>query len=288
MFGCKAKVGLNSLPKDALVELSTEEEQESILNEDENQLNEERETEPNITDAVINEDEEIESDTTILNTDSQNEIPNNLTRKSDKETENQGDTTDPSKISQSDQEIVIALDKKKQDIGNIGKFVGQSLKKQAHKMLALSSVKYPAANTGDNVVVKIPDVDRAKADDRNIMAVIISQETEGMYKLGIKHGNLNQLYARNQFNVCKETFITVDIVPQHEVTIRDVQKKSHILAAKVFCIATVLENAFLIDVNVKSQTSCVTQNVTRALLVRINNNYNKINSCQFILNILLL
>ncbi|CAG4946502.1 unnamed protein product [Parnassius apollo] len=59
MFGCKAKVGLNSLPKDALVELSTEEELESILNEDENRLNEERETEPNITDAVINEDEEI-------------------------------------------------------------------------------------------------------------------------------------------------------------------------------------------------------------------------------------
>ncbi|CAG4949101.1 unnamed protein product [Parnassius apollo] len=114
MFGCKAKVGLNSLPKDALVELSTEEELESILNEDENQLNKERETEPNITDAVINEDEQIESDTTILNTDSQNEIPNNLTGKSDKETENQGNTIDPSKITQSDQEIVIAHDKKKQ------------------------------------------------------------------------------------------------------------------------------------------------------------------------------
>ncbi|CAG5004981.1 unnamed protein product [Parnassius apollo] len=193
MFGCKANVGLNSLQKDALVELSTEEALESILIEDENHLNEEMEIEPNITDA----------------------------EKSDKETENQGNTTDPSKITQSDQEIVIALDKRKQDIGNIRKLVGQSLKKQADKMLALSSVKYPAANTGDNVVVKIPDVDRAKADDRNIMVVIISLETEGMYKLGTKHGILNQLYARNQFTVCKETFVTVDIVPQHEVTIRE-------------------------------------------------------------------
>ncbi|CAG5053753.1 unnamed protein product [Parnassius apollo] len=147
-------------------------------------------------------------------------IPVKNEGKSDKETENQGNTTDPSKITQSDQEIVIALDKKKQDIGNIRKFVGQSLKKQAGKILALSSVKYPAVNTGDNVVVKIPDVDRVKADDRNIIAVIISQETEGMYKLGTKHGILNQLYAKNQFTVCKETFITVDIVPQHEVTIR--------------------------------------------------------------------
>ncbi|CAG5010387.1 unnamed protein product [Parnassius apollo] len=175
MFGCKAKVGLNSIPKKALVELSTEEELESILNEDEIQLNKERETEPNITDAVINEDEEIESDTTILNTDSPNIIPNNLTGKSDKETENQGNTADPSKITQSDQKIVIALDKKKRDIGNIRKLVGQSLKNQADKMLALSSVKYPAVNTGFNVVVKIPDVDHAKADDRNIMAVVISR-----------------------------------------------------------------------------------------------------------------
>ncbi|CAG5028701.1 unnamed protein product [Parnassius apollo] len=141
MFGCEAKVGLNSLPKDALVELSTEEELESILNENENQLNEERETEPNITDAVINKDEEIESDTTKKNTDSQNEIPNNLTGKSDKDTENQGNTKDPSKITQSDQEIVITLDKEKQDIGNNRKFVEQSLKKQPNKMLALSSVK---------------------------------------------------------------------------------------------------------------------------------------------------
>ncbi|CAG5059777.1 unnamed protein product [Parnassius apollo] len=61
IFGCKAKVGLNSLPKGALVELSTEEELESILNKDENQLNEERETEPNITDAVINENKKIEN-----------------------------------------------------------------------------------------------------------------------------------------------------------------------------------------------------------------------------------
>lgn len=73
-----------------LVELSTEEELESILNEDENQLNDERETEPNITDALINEGEKIESYTTILNADSQNEISDNLTGTSDNETENQG------------------------------------------------------------------------------------------------------------------------------------------------------------------------------------------------------
>nr|XP_022904893.1 uncharacterized protein LOC111416991 [Onthophagus taurus] len=234
MFGCKAKVGLNSLPKEVLVELSTEEELESILNEDENQLHEEREAEPNITDPVINEEEEIESDTIISNADLQNEIVDKLTGKPNKETDNQENTTGLSNITQSDEELVIALDKKKQDIRDIRKLVGQSLKKQADKMLALSSVKYPAASTGDNVVVKIPDVDRAKADDRNIMAVIISQETEGMYKLGTKHGILNQLYARNQFTVCKETFITIDIVPQHEVNIRECAKKESHLGGQGF------------------------------------------------------
>lgn len=50
------------------------------------------------------------------------------------------------------------------------------------------SVKYPTANKGDNVVVKLPDVDRAKADDRNIIAVIMSQETERMlYQLGTRY-----------------------------------------------------------------------------------------------------
>ncbi|XP_045511256.1 KRAB-A domain-containing protein 2-like [Colias croceus] len=232
MFGCKPKVGLNNLPKDVIVELSTEEELESILKEDENQFDEEREAERNITDAVFNKDDEIES----LNTDSQNKILDNLTGKPDNENKNQGNTSDPSNITQcvSDQEVVIALDKKKQNIANIRKLVGQSLQKQADKMLALSSLKYPAANRGDNVVVKIPDVDRAKADDRNIMAVIISQETEGMYKLGTKHGILNQLYTRNQFTVCKETFIKTDIIPQHEVTIRECAKKESHLGGQGF------------------------------------------------------
>lgn len=36
MFDCEAKIGLNSFPNDALIELSTGEELESILNKDEN------------------------------------------------------------------------------------------------------------------------------------------------------------------------------------------------------------------------------------------------------------
>ncbi|KAL3286078.1 hypothetical protein HHI36_000591 [Cryptolaemus montrouzieri] len=102
---------------------------------------------------------------------------------------------------QSGEEIVIALDSKKQNIGDIRKLVGQSRKKQAAKILAVSSLKYPAADTGDNVVVKLPDIDRAKADDRNIMTVIIFQEAEGMYKLGTKQNSKSTLSKKSALSM---------------------------------------------------------------------------------------
>lgn len=73
-----AKIGLISLPRDAIGELSTEKELKSILNEDENHWYEEREAEININDTEINEEKEIENETTNLNTASQNENPDNL------------------------------------------------------------------------------------------------------------------------------------------------------------------------------------------------------------------
>nr|CAI5842632.1 unnamed protein product [Callosobruchus analis] len=57
----------------------------------------------------------------------------------------------------------------------------------------------------------------------------MSQEKEGMYKLGTKHGTLSQLYARNQFTLCNEAFINVNAVPEHEITVREcARKESHL------------------------------------------------------------
>ena len=42
-------------------------------------------------------------------------------------------------------------------------------------------------------MVKIQDVGRVERDDRNVIAVIMSLEKEGMYRLGTKYG----IYARN-------------------------------------------------------------------------------------------
>lgn len=62
LFSCEVKIVLSySLPKDVLIKISTEEELESILNEEENQLYEERQTKTNITYTAINEKEGIEN-----------------------------------------------------------------------------------------------------------------------------------------------------------------------------------------------------------------------------------
>ncbi|XP_072377791.1 uncharacterized protein [Diabrotica undecimpunctata] len=46
----------------------------------------------------------------------------------------------------------------------------QSLVKQADRMLKHSNARFPVAKEGQSVRVRIPEVDRAKADSRNIIA----------------------------------------------------------------------------------------------------------------------
>jgi len=65
--------------------------------------------------------------------------------------------------------------------------------------------KFPQANIGDSVRVSLPDVERGRADPRNIIFAVVSIEDEQYYKLGNKYGTLPQLYTRNQFGVCPLT-----------------------------------------------------------------------------------
>lgn len=58
-------------------------------------------------------------------------------------------------------------------------------------MLKHSNAKFPVARIDQSVRMKIPEVDRAKADSRNIIAIIISVENESLYKLGTKYNILN-------------------------------------------------------------------------------------------------
>ena len=51
-------------------------------------------------------------------------------------------------------------------------FPRENLKLQAKKMTKISDKKYPSAEVGDSVKVRVPDVDRSMCDARNILGVI--------------------------------------------------------------------------------------------------------------------
>ncbi|XP_072398119.1 uncharacterized protein [Diabrotica undecimpunctata] len=88
-----------------------------------------------------------------------------------------------------DEEDGTAIDKALKKIQEIRDFAKQSLVKQTDRMLKLSNDRFPFEKVGQSVRVRISEVDRAKADRRNIIAINISVKDEGLYKLGTKHVN---------------------------------------------------------------------------------------------------
>ncbi|CAI6352153.1 unnamed protein product [Macrosiphum euphorbiae] len=82
--------------------------------------------------------------------------------------------------------------------------------------------KFPPANIGDSVRVSLPDVDRGRADPRNIIFGVVSIEDGQYYKLGNKYVTLPQLYTRNQFGVCPVSLIPLDEVVHVEKSLREI------------------------------------------------------------------
>ena len=82
------------------------------------------------------------------------------------------------------------------------------MSQQAKKMLKTSNQQFVPATFGDCVAVPVPSVDKGRIDSNNIIGKIISINTEGMYKIGTSKGTLDKLYARSQFQVLPEQFIT--------------------------------------------------------------------------------
>ena len=82
----------------------------------------------------------------------------------------------------------------------------EGLQEKAKKMKATSSTKFQKPTIGQNVRIKITDIDRAKMDPRSIIAVITDIKDEKFYELVTKLVKLKALYTRNQFTLCKEHF----------------------------------------------------------------------------------
>jgi len=92
-------------------------------------------------------------------------------------------------------------------------------------MKAASSKKFQKPTVGQNVRIKIPDIDRANMDPRSIIAVITGIKDEKFYELATKLGKLKALSTRNQFTLYKENFLSIEEVGTEEISVREVVNK---------------------------------------------------------------
>ena len=83
----------------------------------------------------------------------------------------------------------------------------------------------PAA-VGTTVMVPVPYVDRGRCEFRNIKAVVLECMSNGLYKLGTKHGVLKQAYSRNQFTPVKQSFLELaEVLKDREVGVQEVARE---------------------------------------------------------------
>jgi hypothetical protein len=81
-------------------------------------------------------------------------------------------------------------------ISSARKEAHEKLNKQAKRMKMISDATHPPVDVGSNVILPIPDVDRAKADLRNLVGVVLERNDDGLYRIGTKEGVVNKLYCR--------------------------------------------------------------------------------------------
>ncbi|CAH2009348.1 unnamed protein product [Acanthoscelides obtectus] len=113
------------------------------------------------------------------------------------------------------------MDETSQNILEARSKAAQSLEKQAKKMKATSHKVHPPAKVGDNIIIPTPDVDRAKGDLRNVIGVVLEASDDGFYKIGTKHGILQKLYCRNEFDICTQKFLLEEEVNKNnEISLR--------------------------------------------------------------------
>jgi len=110
----------------------------------------------------------------------------------------------------------------------------EGLEEQAKRMKATSSKKFQKPTLGQNVRIKIPDIDRAKMDPRSIIAVNTDIKYEEFYDLATKFGQLKALYTRNQFTLCKENFLSIEEIGTEEISVREVVNKFSLVGGQGF------------------------------------------------------
>ena len=135
--------------------------------------------------------------------------------------------------SQPDDEAIEAQLQKWQ-INAKRKIAKKNQTKKATKMLKLSNNKFSPASVGDTVRFLVP-VDRSKCAPRNVLGVVMNVDAEKyLYRIGTSHGVLKSLFTRGDFDVCKESFLHTDDVPEGVTSVREAHGKTAISAGGGF------------------------------------------------------
>ena len=71
-------------------------------------------------------------------------------------------------------------------------------------------------------------------DPRSITAVITDIKDEEFYELATKLGKLKALYTRNQFTLCKENFLSHEVVGTEEISVHEVVNKFSLVGGQGF------------------------------------------------------
>jgi len=108
------------------------------------------------------------------------------------ETEAQNKKIDPEAISKI-RDRTTATISRAQKVKVFREAAREGLEEQAKKMKAASSKKFQKPTLGQNVRIKVPDIDRAMMDPRSIIAVITDIKVEKFYELAAKLGKLKAL-----------------------------------------------------------------------------------------------
>ncbi|GFU49433.1 uncharacterized protein TNCV_2308051 [Trichonephila clavipes] len=81
-------------------------------------------------------------------------------------------------------------------------------------MLRTSQKKFAPAQVGETVRIQVPNVDRGRADNQNVLAIVVGTEdsnfyNDDFYRLANENGTFKQIYTRNKFEICKDKLLSI-------------------------------------------------------------------------------
>lgn len=99
---------------------------------------------------------------------------------------------------------------------------GENLRKQAAKMLRLSSKKLKEVAVNDCVTIQIPEFDRGKGDPANIIGIVLDKNDGNQFKIGTRGGVISSWMERNAFEPVHFRGLNKEDVPNVDASLREI------------------------------------------------------------------